>query len=411
MRLLATVLTSALLVTACSGQRTAVPPLPEPPAEPPAPVVSVFPEPPGLEPQVTFWRRVFSEWSQGQAVLHDNRHLQLVYAVLELPGPLSDHYTATQREYVRTQRLALGAELEELERRLAAGLPLDERLRQLADVIEHNAGPAALNGAAERLRSQRGLRERFQRGLAISGRYLPTFRAVFHEAGLPEDLAFLPHVESSFQAHARSSAGAVGMWQFTRGAAEMFMLYHPALDERLDPVASARGAARYLTHAYDRLGDWALAVTSYNHGINGMRRARDRYGNDFMRIVYEYDHPLFGFASRNFYAEFLAARQVALNPEYYFPEGIAYLPALVRDSLVLAESLPVSRLALQLGLPVSSLTALNPAWTESALSDRIALPVGTTVWLPPGHRTLVRRADHRQELLGRHGAVLTDHIE
>jgi membrane-bound lytic murein transglycosylase D len=73
-----------------------------------------------------------------------------------------------------------------------------------------------LNGAAMRVRSQRGIRERFKHGLEISRRYDRQFRKIFRDAGLPEDLAYLPHVESSFQPAAKSSAGAVGMWQFTK---------------------------------------------------------------------------------------------------------------------------------------------------------------------------------------------------
>jgi membrane-bound lytic murein transglycosylase D len=61
-----------------------------------------------------------------------------------------------------------------------------------------------------------------------------------------------------------------------------------------------------------------MTITSYNHGINGMKRAHSRYGQDFMRMVREYDSPLFGFASRNYYAEFLAAREIASQPERYF---------------------------------------------------------------------------------------------
>jgi membrane-bound lytic murein transglycosylase D len=62
-------------------------------------------------------------------------------------------------------------------------------------------------------------------------------------------------------------------------------------------------------------------LTSYNHGINGMVRAQNQMGNDFVRIVQEYDSPKFGFASRNYYAEFLAAREIARNPEVYFAEA------------------------------------------------------------------------------------------
>ena len=183
-----------------------------------------------------------------------------------------------------------------------------------------------MNGAAERVRAQRGTRERFKHGLEISRRYDRQFRKIFRDAGLPEDLAYLPHVESSFQPTAKSSAGAVGMWQFTTAAAKTFMpaghSHSHRVDHRLDPFASAIGAARYLSFAYSKLGDWPSAITSYNHGIGGMKRAQDQVGRDFVRIVETYASPAFGFASRNYYAQFLAALEIANNPVAYFPEGV-----------------------------------------------------------------------------------------
>jgi len=72
------------------------------------------------------------------------------------------------------------------------------------------------------------------------------------------------------------------------------------------------------------LGDWPSALTSYNHGIGGMKKAQNRMGLDFARIVKDYDGPAFGFASRNYYAQFLAAREIAVKPDAFFPEGILY---------------------------------------------------------------------------------------
>jgi len=367
-----------LVLGTCSAPR---PPPPIVHSEPPSP----FPVPAGLQPQIDFWQNVFAVWSRGQVALFDNRHLGVVYEVIDLPGPIQAGYTPAQKRLVRSRRDLWKTRLRELERKVAAEETLNYLEQTLLVQIREQAGEAAVRGVAKRLRSQRGLRERFIKGLAISNRYDAAFREIFRQAGLPEELAYLPHVESSFQAHARSSAGAVGMWQFTRGAAQIYMLVHPALDERLDPVASARGAARYLADAYAILGDWALAVTSYNHGINGMKRARYQYGTDFMRIVREYDHRLFGFASRNFYAEFLAARNVAGNPERFFPgEEIRYQAPLDWDRVVLPEAAPASTLARRYGVDKPTLLALNPAWTRAARRDRVALPAGTLVWLPAG---------------------------
>ena len=281
----------------------------------------VFPRPAEIEPQVDFWRKVYSKWGRSQFAVHDKVHMDIIYDVFELPGETADILTAGQKAYIQERFYNWKSRLNTLEDKMAAGLPLDANERELVRYVTEKTGHAnAIRGASERLRYQRGLKERFMRGLEIGRRYDERFRQIFRNAGLPEDLAYLPHVESSFQYNAHSSAGALGIWQFTSGAAKMFMNDSSAA-ARLDPINSTHGAARYLAYAYDKLGSWPLAVTSYNHGIGGMQRARNIYGHDFMRIVKHYDHPQFGFASRNYYAEFLAARDIAREPQLYFSEG------------------------------------------------------------------------------------------
>jgi membrane-bound lytic murein transglycosylase D len=314
-----------------------------------------------------------------------------VYEVFELPPPAGEIYTDGQREYVKGRREALEARLAAIERKITEAAPLADDEKALALKITEVAGGAGISGASQRVRSQRGLRERFRRGLEISGRYHDAFVAIFREAGLPEDLAYLPHVESSFQVAARSSAGAVGVWQFTRGAARKFMLMTPGLDERLDPIASARGAARYLKAAYDALGSWPLAITSYNHGIEGMRVARDRYGLDFPKILDEYDGRTFGFASKNFYKEFLAAREIADDPGAYFPEGLVPDPPLQHDRVTLERPVAATALATRYRVPLTGLASLNPAWTWRALRGNSPVPAGAEIWLPEG--TLERIAN------------------
>lgn len=351
-----------------------------------------LPRPPGLEPQISFWRKVYADWRIDQIVLHDDKYMDLIYDVFELPGEVYDgSYTSEQRRFVQAELKGLKTRLQELERKITVHEPFTPWEQRLARrITASSGGRVAIFGASERLRYQRGLRERFRRGLEISGRYEEVFRKIFREAGLPEDLAYLPHVESSFQERARSSVGATGMWQFTRSAARIYMNDHPALDERLDPVASARGAARYLRDAYDRLGNWSLAVTSYNHGINGMARAKEEFGTDFMQILNHYRGAYFGFASRNFYAEFLAARDIASQPERFFPQSLVFEKPLERDRLILIHPLPVPDLALNYNVEENELQAMNPAWTTAARRGRVALPAGTEVWLPAG--TLTRTA-------------------
>jgi membrane-bound lytic murein transglycosylase D len=370
-RLLPTLAAAALAASAAIAQAA-------PPADDP------FPCPASLKEGVEFWKKVWGTWTLGQVALHDMEHPSIVYEVFDLPGEVTDLYTDAQRDYVKSRREAVAQRLSAIEKKVDEGAPLDDDEKALTLKITEAAGGDGVKGASLRVRSQRGLRERFRRGLEISGRYGVEFEKIFRDAGLPEDLAYLPHVESSFQAAARSSAGAVGVWQFTRGAARKFMLVTAGLDERLDPVAAARGAARYLKSAYDDLGTWPLAITSYNHGVEGMCAAKERFGTDFERILAEYDGRTFGFASKNFYKEFLAAREIARNPEIYFPEGITPAAPLADDRVVLDAPTTAATLSARYGISVAGLSTLNPAWSSKAIDGRAPLPEGTHVWLPEG---------------------------
>lgn len=346
---------------------------------------TVFPVPPEIEDNVDFWRMVYGEWSRSQVAFHDDEHMGLIYEVAKLPGPVRASYTPEQKRFVRSKKAEYRNRLASLERKVGSGGRLSGYERKLRDKIVDAGGRAALSGASDRVRSQRGVRERFRRGVEISGRYDATFREIFRSRGVPEDLAYLPHVESSFQANARSSVGAAGIWQFMPSTGRIFDLtVNRSMDERMDPVLAAEGAARYLDQAHRKLASWPLAITSYNHGQGGMAKAKNLYGDDIGRIVRNYRGRRFGFASRNFYAEFVAARDVAGNPDKYFPEGVAYEKPLSRDRLVLHHSMPAHHLAGYYGLSVYRLEDINPSWRKPIIQGRTYLRTGSTVWLPAG---------------------------
>jgi membrane-bound lytic murein transglycosylase D len=294
-----------------------------------------FQKPGELVPAVEFWRKTYVVWHRSEVAFHDDRYLDVIYEVMVLPGDVRESLTGEQKEMVNQRRDFWRSQLSVLEGKLRYNVPLNATERQMIAKLESRGRQldSVLNGATERVRSQRGTRERFINGLEISRRYDQQFRKIFRDAGLPEDLAYLPHVESSFQPAAKSSAGAVGMWQFTKAAAQTFMPDGHRIDQRLDPFASAIGAARYLSYAYNKLGDWPAAITSYNHGIGGMKRALDQVGPDFVRIVATYASPSFGFASRNYYAQFLAAREIASNPTQYLPRSTTGTPVQARQYL------------------------------------------------------------------------------
>lgn len=266
-----------------------------------------FEVPVGLEARVQHWVDIFARYSLNEAVVHDRLHPEYVLAVVPL----------------RTGR---GTELAEIKDRY------QELIQQVARVpawgtspflhlFQVPVDPRRIASASERVRVQRGQREVMGKSIVRSRRYLKRIRGEFKARNLPEALAYLPHVESSFNAHARSAAGAVGLWQLMPGTARPELRVDRRVDERTHPYKATRVAARYLEHSYETLGSWPLAITSYNYGLAGTMRAVEAVGSEDLRqIIDEHESRNFGFAVRNFYAQFLAAVHVSENAGHYFPE-------------------------------------------------------------------------------------------
>lgn len=340
-----------------------------------------LPRPADLEPAIGFWTRIYTEFSVGQGVIHDSGESMQILGVVAVAEP--PHWQQ-RREQVRSAlkryREALNALAEQsmtpqtaLQREIAASLPADI---QSAD----------LPALAQRLRFQGGLRERFQAGLVRAGRWRDHIQTVLASHGVPAELVALPHVESSFNPIARSHAGAAGLWQFTAGTGRRFMRIDPVLDERLDPWASTRAAAQLLAHNYAEINSWPLAITAYNHGLNGMRRAVREVGStDYVRIRREYDGPRFGFASRNFYPALLAAAQVDRNAGQYFG-AIEVDPPLEPARIALPHYTPLATLLDGLAIDEQRLQALNPGLGPAIWDGRKFIPRGYALALPAGQQ-------------------------
>lgn len=345
---------------------------------------ATFPVPPEIQHNVDFWRHVYGVWSRGEVALHDEEHMGVIYEVARIPGPIQAGYSESQKVWLDSRMNYYKSRLRMLEEQVRSGQTPSAADRELLAKFEQDGGVAGVYGASERIRAQRGLHERFKRGLEISGRYDSLFREIMRSHGVPEDLAYLPHVESSFQTNAKSSVGAGGVWQFMPATGKMYMTVNDTIDERYDPILAADGAARYLAKAHQKLHSWPLAITSYNHGKGGMANAKAEHGDDIGRIVKQYKGPAFGFASRNFYSEFIAAREVARNHQRYFPEGVQFEQPWPHDRLVLRHSMPADHVARHYGTSSARLADLNLHWSGKAREGRAPLPAGSTVWLPAG---------------------------
>ena len=306
-----------------------------------------FARPASLEPQIDFWVDVFTAYSYRDFVLVDRDDAYKIYQVYHLPGD-----GCPSRDEIDWANTYLKSKYAEILTHLAAGRePMGSDERRVAEMFKGRS-PYALRLAAENLRVQEGLKERFREGLLRSKYYRPTMERIFKTAGLPVELITLAQVESGFQRGVRSSAGAVGIWQFTRATGKQYMTIRGRHDDRLNPTRETEAAAKLLRSNYETLGDWPLAITAYNYGTAGTARAAEQCGSDYCKILQTYNGPHFGFAVKNYYAEFLAALQVHRYEAKYFP-GIESEPAIVPPPLPMrpAQLLQVSAPAHHHGKP------------------------------------------------------------
>jgi membrane-bound lytic murein transglycosylase D len=274
-----------------------------------------FPHPVSIEPNVKFWVAVFTTYSDRDFIIHDRDQVSRIYQVMHMPGEGDP-----TREEVDGANNYLKNKYADILNRLAAGQPPADAEEQRVANLFAGEPRSAFAMAAQNLRVQQGLQEQFREGLLRSRYYRPTMERIFRAAGLPLELVTLATVESGFYSRARSSAGAVGIWQFTRGTGKEYMRITRYHDDRFNPDTETRAAAELLRSNYDELGSWPLAITAYNYGTGGTAAASSEFGGDYDRIVQSYNGPHFGFAAKNYYAEFLAALEIHEHEDQYFPE-------------------------------------------------------------------------------------------
>ncbi|HSB82504.1 MAG TPA: transglycosylase SLT domain-containing protein [Candidatus Methylomirabilis sp.] len=284
----------------------------------PAPAVAAdeissthFPKPAALQANVEFWKQIYTDYGVGDFVIHDRENLSIIYDVVRIQDTTNECRAAAAAK-PEIQRLR-GKYADILER-LAQGVAPEElgpEGSRVAQAWGCPCSPEVLRRAAGNIRVQQGLREKVRDGMQRARGLMPPILSVLRRHNVPEELAALPMVESSFNPRAQSKAGAVGLWQFIRSTGKRYLIIKGRRDDRRDPLRATEAAARLLKHNYEVLGSWPLAITAYNHGQEGVRAARTVVGSDAIEeIIEHYTGPRFGFASRNFYAEFLAAVDV-----------------------------------------------------------------------------------------------------
>lgn len=334
-----------------------------------------FPVYPVIEPNVRFWEAIYGTYNSRQGILHDKDNLDIIYTVVNLVAWNTPGAARINNKLVKIARRRYKKILYDLSRGIR---PRTREEKRIAALFKRSGHPS-YRRARDNIRLQIGQKDRFLAGVIRSGAYMPAIKRILRSKALPLELAYLPHVESSFNPKAHSKASAVGLWQFTRSTGRDYLVINDVVDERYDIYLSSVAAAEFLKKNQQKLRSWPLALTAYNYGRAGMMRARRQYGS-YEKIFANHNSKLFKFASKNFYSEFIAALRVARRLEQD--------PTIIRDrpwanaTIRLPGFAAAKDLRSYFGVSEQDFLRLNPALLRPVLEGKKYAPKGYLLRLP-----------------------------
>lgn len=231
----------------------------------------------------------------------------------------------------------------------------NENFQLLPDVKESFIGKIEKN---INLFSER-LKEKFSIWLSRSTKYISKMKEILVEKGLPEDLVYLPLIESGFNVNARSRAKAVGPWQFIESTAKRYgLIIDWWRDERKDPIKSTIAAANYLKDLYRMFGDWSLALAAYNAGEGRIYKAINKVGeNDYWMLL---DTKYLPKETKNYVPKYIAAITIAKQPENFGFGNIKEHKTLTYDEVVIPSPTDIDVIAKCADVDVNTIKELNP---------------------------------------------------
>lgn len=317
-----------------------------------------FSVPEALKEDVDFWVKIYTKYSTQQGIFHVVGDKTQVLGEIDL-----------SQVYVHAGWSAIRKEKE-------ADLIVRIQKRMLAK--KYNIEDV------RSIRLQMGLRDRMADAIKLSGYYLPMMEKLFADQKIPKELTRVVFVESSFNILAQSKAGASGLWQVMPAVAKKFKYISKAQDLRNHPMYATKLAAIILKQNYQILKSWPLAVTAYNHGVGSLGKLVRKYqSNDIGYLIENVSaKKSFGFASRNFYATYLAALHVESNANLYFPEPVFKFSELQVRNLKLSKSLPYEDLLAAFDGDRVKLKLYNPHLKNKFLKPGKVLPEGIIATVP-----------------------------
>lgn len=267
----------------------------------------------------------------------------------------------------------------EIKENVPSAETVEARLKSLPTVIEMKYTPEVQSIVERYFKGRRQITDLLER----AAYYLPIFEKALKDAGLPDELKYLPVIESNLKPTVTSCKGAGGLWQFMPATARGYdMQVNSTIDERNDPYVSSERAAALLKKQYERFGDWGLALAAYNAGSGTVSKALKRAGGDPKQHTFWTVYNYLPAQTRHYVPKFIAINYVM---NYYNEHNISKPDTKVvsTEGLRVNKKMHFSQIAGVLGISVSELRNLNPhlrADVTSATEERAC-----TLVLPTEH--------------------------
>ena len=204
--------------------------------------------------------------------------------------------------------------------------------------------------------------------LGLSNYYFPIFEEALERYQLPNELKYLPIIESALNPRAFSRAGASGLWQFMIGTGKLYGLeINSFIDERNDPIKSSDAAARYLRDLYAIYGDWHVVIAAYNCGPGNINKAVRRCGGkqNYWDIYYSLPRE-----TRGYIPVFIAANYVMKYGKEHLLKATEPKFKTVTDTIEVHNYLNFEQLAAVMNISVEELRQLNPQYRRDIIPAR-----------------------------------------
>jgi membrane-bound lytic murein transglycosylase D len=318
-----------------------------------------------MRARVNFWVKIYSHYNTTQGVFHMIDDPSIILGEIDLT-------TIYQNQNMPDSR--------------------KRKLIELEVKSKKNYLVSKFNVDSSKVRLQMGLRDRMRKAFYLSGKYLDQMEDIFAKENLPIELTRVVFVESSFNIYAQSKVGASGLWQIMPSVGRSKGYITTNYDKRNHPVYATKLAAKIMKQNYRGLKSWPLAITAYNHGLTGVRRMMKKSESVRIEDMIKSKQVTrsWGFASKNFYACFLAVLEVERNAPELFGDDLIRADHLSFKEYRLPNHTNKAEVLTWFDGSITRFKNMNPHLNWAAIKKRKTLPAGVPLMIPKKNFDLVQ---------------------